>query len=122
METALLRPDRQMEVTSEIVDHAIDEALKKRNYFEHWHTRLRTAFKGKDYTFAKEVLNATSKSKTGISKTQIFDLATKFELNDDYSIIQRTLEYDGYISQNEKKNFVFNSPLLKIWWEINIAI
>ena len=122
VETILLQSDKQLEVTEEIVDRAIDEALKKRNYFEHWHTRLRTAFKGKDYTFAKEVLNAASKSETGVTKTQIFDLAVKHELAEDYNIILRTLEYDGYISLNEEKIFILNSPLLKIWWERNIAI
>ena len=122
VETILLQSEKQLEITEEIVDRAIDEALNKRNYFEHWHTRLRTAFKGKDYTFAKEVLNAASKSETGVTKTQIFDLSVKHELSEDYNIILRTLEYDGYISLNEKKIFVFNSPLLKIWWERNIAI
>jgi len=122
VETILLQSGKQPEVTEEVIDHAIDEALKKRNYFEHWHTRLRTALKGKHYTFAKEVLNAVSKSKSGFSKTQIFDLAEKYELREQYNIILRTLEYDGYISPSEKQIFVFNSPLLKIWWERNIAI
>lgn len=121
VETILLQSTK-LEVSQGIIDQAIDEALKKRNYFEHWHTRLRTALNGKEYTFAKEVLNAVSKSVSGISKTQIFDLAEKNNLREQYSIILRTLVYDGYISLNEKSIFIFNSPLLKIWWERNIAI
>lgn len=120
-ETILLQKE-ELVITETTIDKAIDEALKKRSYFEHWHTRLRTAFKGTDYTFAKELLNVASKSANGITATQIFDLAQKYELQDHYNIIQRTLEYDGYITPNEQKVFVFNSPLLRIWWERNIAI
>jgi len=122
VDSLLLEPSVTLEVTEEIIDKSIDQALKIRNYFEHWHTRLRTALKGNHYTFAKEVLNSISKSKSGISKTDIFDLASKYDLTDDFGLILRTLEYDGYINPNEKKAFVFNSPLLKIWWERNIAI
>ena len=122
IEDILLKTGGLLKVDKKIVDRAIDEALKRRNYFEHWHTRLRTAFKGKDYTFAKEVLNAASKAQTGINKNQIFDLAKKYELEDDHNIILRTLEYDGYLTPDAQKIFVFNSPLLKTWWERNIAI
>ncbi len=121
-ENILLQAAGKQELTKQTIDKAIDEALKKRNYFEHWHIRLRTAFTGKFYTFAKEVLNAASKSKKGISKTQIFDLAETHNLKEDFNTIVRTLEYDGYITSNEKKVYIFNSPLLKIWWERNIAI
>ena len=121
-ETLLFQQENDLTLNEDLIERAIDEALKKRNYFEHWHTRLRTSLKGKDYTFAKEVLNAASKSKSGISKTQIFDLSQKYEINEQYTIILRTLEYDGYISPDEKQVFIFNSPLLKIWWERNIAI
>ncbi|MBU0488066.1 MAG: AAA-like domain-containing protein [Bacteroidetes bacterium] len=121
-ETLLLRPETILEVKKKTINQAIDESLKRRNYFEHWHTRLRTTFKGKYYTFAKEILNAASKSKTGISKTTIFDLAEKFDLREEYNTIIRSLEYDGYISISKKNIYVFNSPILKIWWERNISI
>ena len=39
------------------VDEALTGILDQRNHFEHWHTRLRTTFKGKDYRFVKDILN-----------------------------------------------------------------
>ena len=122
VETILLQSGNSLVVSAEMIDHAIDQALRIRNYFEHWHARLRTTLKGKNYTFAKEVLNVTSQAEVGISKTEIFDLAAKHDMGDDYNLILRTLEYDGYINPNGQKLFLFNSPLLKIWWERNIAI
>jgi uncharacterized protein len=121
-ENLLLQSGSVMELNNRIIDESINEALKKRNYFEHWHTRLRTAFKEGDYTFAKEVLNTASKAKAGISKTEVFDLAAKYEITNGYNVIVRTLEYDGYLNLNDKGRYIFNSPLLKIWWERNIAI
>ncbi len=122
IETILLQQENILKISTEIIDEAIDKALEKRNYFEHWHTRLRVAYKGKYYTFAKDVLNKASKAKKGFSKTAMFDLGEKHNLGDEYSIIIRTLTYDGYINLEENKIFVFNSPLLKIWWERNVAI
>ncbi|MCF6352129.1 MAG: hypothetical protein L3J06_03870 [Cyclobacteriaceae bacterium] len=122
IETILLQPGSSLEISTEMVDKAIDEALEKRNYFEHWHSRLRAAYKGKYYTFAKEALNETSKATDGFSKTAMFDLGEKHNLGDEYSIIIRTLTYDGYLNLEANKIFVFNSPLLKIWWERNVAI
>jgi len=122
VETILLQNGSKREVAEEIIDQAINLALDKRNYFEHWHNRLRTAFKGEEYTFTKEVLNVISKSESGASKIEIFDLTAKYELGEEHGIILRTLEYDGYINLNAENNFTFNSPLLKIWWERNIAI
>lgn len=117
----ILVQETKMEVTNEIINLAIDQALDVRNYFEHWHTRLRGALKGSQYTFAKSTLNAISKSENGLSKSKVFDLASKNDLIEDYPIIMRTLEYDGYIHL-ESSHYIFNSPLLRIWWERNIAI
>ncbi len=122
IETILFGQETKLEITVDIINQAIDESLKKRNYFEHWHTRLRTAFQAKEYTFAKEMLNEVAKSEKGISKTQVFDLAHKNGIEDEYNIICRALEYDGYIYLNQNNLFIFNSPLLRIWWERNISI
>jgi hypothetical protein len=109
------------EITAENIDQAFDDALAIRNYFEHWSTRLRTALKGDDYSYAKEVLSLISKSESGLSKTDLLDQSYKINVDDHQNII-RTLEYDGYIHLIDSTHYVFNSPLLKIWWERNISI
>ncbi|MFY0598491.1 MAG: hypothetical protein JXR03_02390 [Cyclobacteriaceae bacterium] len=118
----VLQQNGTLKVINENVDQAIDKALEVRIYFEHWLTRLRTAIKGDHFSFAKETLNAISKSDKGLSVNEVFDLASKYGLQEDYGTIVRTLEYDGYIHANENKRYIFNSPLLRIWWERNIAI
>jgi len=103
------------------VDKAFKEMLEQRNHFEHWHTRLRTTFKGKAYNFAKNVLNITSEN-SEIGSNVIFDLAVKYEKEIDYKDIIGSLVYDGYINNHDDaKMYRFNSPVLKMWWRQNVA-
>ncbi len=118
----LLKMLGAVEVTNELIDRAIDEALNKRTYFEHWHSRLRMALTGNDYSFAKEVLNQVSKSEGGLSYAKVVDLAERLDLRESYQMTLRTLEYDGYINKDKSRIYIFNSPLLKEWWKRNIAI
>ena len=108
-------------VDQNTIDNAIQNALQKRSYFEHWYTRLRTAFQGPHYNFAKESLNLTAKNNSA-GKSELYDLAAKHDIEDSYHTIIRALEYDGYISQDDHGAYVFNSPLLRIWWERNITV
>ena len=95
--------------------------MKLRIYFEHWFTRLRNAFKGDQFTFVKEVLNIISEEKKFASK-KIVDLAIKHNLADSYTNLINTLKYDGYINnENDPKTYRFNSPLLREWWNRNVA-
>ena len=123
METIIIESGGLPDITSDIIDSAIDEALAKRTYIEHWHVRLNKAFKDKNYDFANQVLNAAADSEAGVSRTRIFDMGVKLEIKEESSRrILRTLEDDGYISRNEDRNYSFNSPLLKTWWERNILV
>lgn len=108
-------------ITNEIIDSAFDNTLKQRIYFEHWFTRLRTAFKGDDFSFVKDVLNIIS-GKKSFKSEEIFDLAVKHKLEKSYNDIINALKYDGYINNNDDpKTYRFNSPLLKEWWYRNVA-
>ncbi len=103
------------------VDKALQEMLEQRNHFEHWHTRLRTAFKGRDYSFVKDVLNITSE-KSEITSNEIYDLAVKYDIEISFKDIIGSLVYDGYINNHEAVHtYRFNSPILKMWWRQNVA-
>jgi len=108
-------------ITREIVDHAFDEMLEQRSYFEHWYDRLRKSWKGNEHNFAKELLNIASE--TGmIHSNDIFDLAGKFEVIDVYRDIVNSLKYDGYIDNSKNpKIYRFNSPVVSEWWRKNVA-
>ena len=120
IENLLIEQDSSV-IDQNMIDSAIQNALAKRNYFEHWHTRLRTAFKGAHYSFAKEVLNLTASSGKATTN-KLYDLAAKHEIEEIYPSIIRALEYDGYIAMNNKGVYEFNSPLLRIWWKRNITV
>lgn len=103
------------------VDRALQEMLEQRNHFEHWHTRLRTTFKGRGYSFVKDVLNITSE-KSEITSNEICDLAVKYDIEISFKDIIGSLVYDGYINNHEEVHtYRFNSPILKMWWRQNVA-
>ena len=103
------------------VDKALQEMLEQRNHFEHWHTRLRTTFKGRGYSFVKDVLNITSE-KSEITSNEICDLAVKYDIESSFKDIIGSLVYDGYINNHEEVHtYRFNSPILKMWWRQNVA-
>ena len=105
----------------DIIDAGINNALKHRLYFENWFTRLRTAFKGDEFSFVKDVLNLVSGKPTALS-TEIHNLAVQYKLENSYSNLLNSLKHDGYINNNDDPKFYrFNSPLLKEWWYRNVA-
>lgn len=109
------------EIIEKIIDDAFVNALKKRSYFEHWHIRLRKAYKQSNYNFSKELLNRISENNILLSN-EIHDLAVKLGIENSYKDILNSLVYDGYINNNDdSKVYRFNSPLLRMWWNKNIA-
>ena len=110
-------------VSKRYIDRAFANMLEHRGSFEHWHTRLRKAFKKEEYTFAKELLNLMAEKEIEyIEKNEIFNLAQKLETRDSYRDILNALVYDGYINNNgDPAIYRFNSPLLKMWWWKNVA-
>jgi len=108
-------------ITREIIDLAVVNALKQRTYFKPWVTRLRKAYKGSDFSFVKELLNIISEKHT-IPSNEIYDLAVNYKLENSYKNLINVLKHDGYINNNDNpKIYRFNSPLLREWWNRNVA-
>ena len=118
----LCREEKEVVVSSEMIDKAIERALGHRHLFDHWRSKLKDGFKKKGYLFAKEILNIICEKDT-MSSLKIRNKATKHELDEDYAReIIHSLEYDGYITKYEDgKMYRFNSPILKLWWYKNVA-
>lgn len=113
----IYREEKTKKITEKIVNRAFEDMIKQRNYFEHWHTRLRNFFKGKEYKFVKDVLNTISYNAT-IKSNDIFDTSVKYELKDSYNDLLNVLIYDGYINNNDDSEiYRFNSPILRMCWE-----
>jgi hypothetical protein len=109
-------------------EQAVDEALlrivrnkyKHDNYFDHWKSRLKSAFDDlAQYNLAREVLNLLAANQP-IDRATFHDLAVKHRVVDP-QYVQGVLEYDGYINEHEGR-LRFNSPILKAWWYKNVAI
>lgn len=108
-------------ITHEVIDHAFERGLHNRSYFEHWLVRLRSIFKGNDFSCAKEILNIAAK-KDGIDNYELHNTITKFDISDS-AVIINTLTHDGYLIREETiSKYRFNSPLLQAWWLSNIVI
>jgi uncharacterized protein len=108
-------------ITKHTIDSAVQNVLKQRIYFEHWFSRLRKAYKAKDFSFIKELLNVISERKM-LTSSEIFDFAVKYGLENSYNNLVNTLKHDGYINNNDNpKEYRFNSPLLREWWCANVA-
>lgn len=117
----ILVADNSTDITKDDIDNAVKIALMQRIHFDHWFTRLRNAFKGSEFSFVKEVLNIVSEKKK-FSSSGIVDLAVKHKLEDSYNNLINTLKYDGYINnEDDPKTYRFNSPLLREWWNRNVA-
>jgi hypothetical protein len=108
-------------ITNADIDAAVKSALKQRLYFEHWLARLRTAYKGNDFSFVKELLNVISEKKK-IPSSDVVNCAVKHNIEASYNVLVNALKYDGYINNNDNpKEYCFNSSLLREWWYANVA-
>ncbi|MEO8769800.1 MAG: hypothetical protein ABI402_06940 [Ferruginibacter sp.] len=108
-------------ITNTIIDQAFDKALHNRSYFEHWLVRLRTIFKGNDFSCAKEILKIAT-VKDGIDSYELHDSITKYGIEDAAPLIN-ILQHDGYLIRDHvSEKYRFNSPLLQAWWKKNIVI
>ncbi len=106
-------------IDESIVDLAFKQLLEQRIYFEHWYKRLEKAYKSNEYKFARDLLNSIS-TNDNISVNEVLNLATGLNIQDKYKEIVNALIHDGYINV-DSNNYRFNSPLLKLWWEKNVA-
>lgn len=105
--------------TNDEIDAAFEAVIKKRSYFDYWHTRLRS-YQQNEYQFAKSVLNIASEEL--LTSAVIYDKAVEFGVENKYKAIVNALIYDGYLNNDENSlQYKFNSPLLKMWWCKNVA-
>ena len=113
---------KEPKVTPQMIDQAIDNSLQHRQHFETWLSKIKTAFKNNDYLFAKEILNTISENMSMESRN-IANIAAKHSLNDDDAKeIIHSLIYDGYINNNDNpREYRFNSAILRMWWNKNVA-
>jgi len=113
---------RAPEVNTSVIDKATLRALDNRNHFESWQSKLKTGLNANEYLFAKEVLNIISGQNT-LDSLAIGNIATKHQLSaDEARECIQSLVYDGYINNNDDpKVYRFNSPILKMWWNKNVA-
>lgn len=116
------RKNKNEIITDKIVKSAILNSLDYKNHFEHWRSKLKEALCVEEFKLAKEILNIISERNT-IESLEILDIGTKFEIdNETTKDIVHSLEYDGYINNNDNpKIYRFNSPILKMWWYKNVA-
>ncbi len=114
----LLQQAPDTEITPGTIDTAINNIinLRNQNHFDHYYSRLKAQFKDEAYKYADELLKRIAEENS-LTKIQTLDLSAKYGLMDSYRKIIETLMYDGYIQLDEtNKEYIFNSPIVKLWW------
>lgn len=112
--------DVEVIIEKEEIEMAFEKMLEHRTYYSYWHERLRSLNKN-EYNFAKEILNFISENNK-ISSAEIFNISQKFDSNNfDYKEVLNELKHDGYLNNENIKEYKFNSPILKVWWYRNVA-
>ncbi len=111
--------DTNETVNKALVDMAFSKITDIRNdiYFEHYFSRLKRNLHGSEYYFTLAVLNELTQ-KEELSAGEVKALAGKHNL-EDYPIVLRCLEFDGYIFSTQRENekiYRFTSPVLRLWW------
>lgn len=113
--------DKTEETVNEaIADQAFAQITQMRNdmYFEHYFSRLKKTFEDNEQSFAFAVLKELAR-KDELTLQEIEKSARANNL-ENYPVILRTLEFDGYIYSIQKENktfYCFTSPVLRLWWE-----
>lgn len=106
-------------ITGEIVEKAIEEllSLRYKNHFDHYYSRLKTHFKGDAFRYADLLLKQLAEKQT-LDKKDTLELALVCQQEQEYRLIIENLMYDGYIHFDHiQRVYLFNSPILKRWWE-----
>ena len=100
-----------------IITEAVDDAAA---YFKRLLDALHTlkklstkSFDDSEYRFVLALLDELTRSDE-LSRQQVKEFADTHGL-DNYGIVLRTLEFDGYIFASEAF-YRFTSPVLRLWW------
>ena len=109
---------KQKRLVATDVDQAFLQLLNIRNniYFDHYYSRLQTAFPQSSYEFALLFLDTLCETHT-LLPDAVLGIAQTTHTENEYPSVLESLIYDGYIHQEEETRiYRFNSYLLQRWW------
>lgn len=114
----LIREEATKTVSKELVDQSFQNVIDHVNlYLDHYRSRLYKTFNSKELEFIFELLNRIANDNS-IKQEELPEIADKHQVLREMKYIISTLEYDGYINnQNSDKVYRFNSPIMKMWWK-----
>lgn len=109
--------EKEKVLDESFIDQGLENVIDNVNiYLDHYRSRLKRTFTEDQLKFVFKVLNEIS-NKDNIDPSHLPEIAAEFKVLKDYEYIISTLEYDGYINnQNEDSLYRFNSPIMKLWW------
>lgn len=107
------------QVDTLIIDRAFGKIITSRNnsHFEHYHSRLKSQFKGEEFKYAENVLSKLATDGI-LDKATAYDMAIPYNLEENYRQIIDILDSDGYINTDSQTAiYRFNSPIVRMWWQ-----
>lgn len=107
-------------VTNDIIDEAFNTIIKNNDHFSDWKKRLMDYLPKEDFNFINEILTHIA-HKENISIQTLYNIAVKYEKENNFMDFVNDLEQDGYIVENTQ-SYTFISPFLKEYWKQNNPI
>lgn len=107
------------QVSTPVIDRVFDNIIASRNnnHFEHYHSRLKSQFKGQEFKYAEDILSKLATNGI-LNKATAYDMAIHYNLEEKYRQIIDILESDGYINIDKQTAiYHFNSPIVRMWWQ-----
>lgn len=107
----------QEDISQQMVNLAFERICSRRNniHFDSYYKRLQGLFSKKNHKIVIKILNIIARDNT-VSKTEIVNELEVEENDRELNSILESLEYDGYINLNQNSEYIFNSPILQLWW------
>ena len=109
------------EIGTDDIDKAFDLIIKDNLAFRDWYDRINEYFNKEESAFLNEVLVYIAHKET-INVRELYDLAKKHQLTNEYMQLVSGLERDGYIFETDQQTYQFISPFLKASWLRNHPI
>lgn len=119
----LARKDNLTKINTTHIDLAFQLIIKDNSNFVDWKQRLVDYLPKQKFDFVNEVLIKMA-HQTYLNIQDIYDLAVKHQMTDEYMTLIRELEKDGYIVEEtqDSKKYIYISPFLQTFWLNNNPI
>ena len=109
------RKSKNPNISRADIDAAFDKVVKNSAHFEEWKNRIFDYYPKLEADLLNEVLTFIAHYGK-ISKQELYNLAVKHQMQNNYMTLVRDLENDGYLVE-QGEHHIYISPFLQAFWK-----